>query len=747
MNLQDAMWRPENHNKFKEKRLYKRFLNNATQGLSFSEEVVCEMGPISYGKHDFSGLFHPTGPLASATKLKKVKKHKNNDMHYNINSLARETCSVSVQAFQMYSNRSKRFNALARTGQINVQCACLTQTSTEDWVAQSRNSKCQEFAQKKLGKTEQGFINQQFPKDKCQNKSGPLLPLRKQHRVLGHVSFPVSVQNCLNKTATTVSVKRFEIPQAPHPQVIQNPCDGSHVFHTKSNSKQEIFTGKGSSVREAQVDLPEYAPELDDLRPPETSTKQLIHCKHVPELSSLHYAVDKWRRFWNIKLPLHSVTTEGLKKALIDPNYSVRLEAIITCASGAVHGLQQNREPAQCERWKARAEDQELQDLIVSALDDPVRRVQMAAAVCQYVIRTPNSKAKDIIQSALKQDLSGTGADSWMAAQCLAIHGDIGQAVIQRLLSQHFICDSPSDRKQSMVLLSRISRKSTLVRSLLAEELNNGNWRTRFQACKSIAQLRGPINKDLCSKLIHMMWNDWSCDVRKAAAHTLSKLDMDTVLQNELSVKLKEGPNVLRLEALKFIDQLNIMTPKLLPSFLQCFNDDYVAVRTQACLTAATLMIEDQAVLDQLINLMQNDPLWEVKVEAINANYTQYMDIGRGKVRMFKLCDLSKLLTLGKIGCMTTALKKLLMWALHLEEEPCVRIAACEVLSMLEPKDPELQQFLQERYAMEPNTEVKWHIEGFLKKHGHSLEKEESKIQEIKQQVASDTEPIHFLLK
>lgn len=65
---------------------------------------------------------------------------------------------------------------------------------------------------------------------------------------------------------------------------------------------------------------------------------------------------------------------------------------------------------------------------------------------------------------------------------------------------------------------------------------------------------------------------------------------------------------------------------------------------------------------------------------------------------------------LGKIGCMTTALQKLLMWALHLEEEPCVRIAACEVLSMLEPKDPELQQFLQERYAMEPNTEVKRYV-------------------------------------
>lgn len=61
-------------------------------------------------------------------------------------------------------------------------------------------------------------------------------------------------------------------------------------------------------------------------------------------------------------------------------------------------------------------------------------------------------------------------------------------------------------------------------------------------------------------------------------------------------MKLEEGLNALRLEALMFIGQLNIMTPKLLPSFLQCFSDDSVAVRTQACLTAASLMIEDPAV-------------------------------------------------------------------------------------------------------------------------------------------------------
>lgn len=47
------------------------------------------------------------------------------------------------------------------------------------------------------------------------------------------------------------------------------------------------------------------------------------------------------------------------------------------------------------------------------------------------------------------------------------------------------------------------------------------------------------------------------------------------------------------------------------------------------------------------------------------------------------------------------------MWALHLEEEPCVRIAACEALNTLEAKDLQLQHFLQERYALEHNTEVK----------------------------------------
>lgn len=48
---------------------------------------------------------------------------------------------------------------------------------------------------------------------------------------------------------------------------------------------------------------------------------------------------------FHLELPLQSVNIEGLKRALSDPNYTVRLEAIITCASRAVNGPQEELHP------------------------------------------------------------------------------------------------------------------------------------------------------------------------------------------------------------------------------------------------------------------------------------------------------------------------------------------------------------------------------------------------------------------
>ncbi|XP_050989475.1 HEAT repeat-containing protein 4 isoform X2 [Labeo rohita] len=688
MNLQHAKWRPEHHSKRREDRLYKQLLNNASQILSFSKDVMDEMGAISYRKADFSRLFHATGPLAPDSALKKIKRRENGEIHCNINCLNQEGGRILTQApavntkvsFINLSDQSKMYGVFRITKPFRVLNVhtCLKESSIEDWEAQ--NSRWQEFAQ---------------------NKRSQLLQLRKQHRIPGYVLSPVStdVQNRLNKTATAVTAKHIDIPQAPRLQDILNPRAVA-----KNVSEQEIFLGTGRMVKAKQQGL--RSPDFSG-QDPETFEQS------VDELFTLRYAVDQWRNVCNVKLPWQRMTIEGLKRALSDPNFPVRLEAIITCALEAVNRPQEELDPGKAGQHgkgcKLKADPQELKALIVSALDDPVKRVQMAAAVCQCAMRTPNAHARDILRSTLKQDPSGTGADSWVAAQCLAIDGDTSQAVIQRLLSQHFLRDAPSDHEQSMMLLSSISSKTTLVRSLLAEELNSANWRTRVQACTSIAQLRSPLNKDLCNKLIYMMWNDWSSAVRHAAALALSKMDAASEMHSELSTKLEEGPTAWRVEALIFIGQLNIMTPKLLPTFLRCFNDDFVAVRKQACLTAASLMMDDQLVLDQLIYLMQNDPLWEVKVEAINA--------------------------LGQIGWMNPALQELLMWAVHHEEEPSVRIAACKALSTLGAKGPELQHFLQERYALEPNADVQRHIESLLKKHGYSLKGNESKIHEIKLQV------------
>ncbi|XP_052009936.1 HEAT repeat-containing protein 4 [Xyrauchen texanus] len=720
MNLQLAKWRPEHHNKHREEKLYRQCLKNASQGLSFSDEVMHEMGAISYKTHDFTWLFHVTG------SLKKRKKHKNKELHCNISPLTKNEDRVSVQApavnttvsFSIARDKSEVYDAFRGKGQtrvLNVH-SCLKESSAEDRENQSRSSRWQEFALKKLSKsTEQQFSKQQISKQ-CQNKTGPLLSLRNQDKVRG----------CINKTSTTVNIKHIEVQQAPHLQEILNPCVSRQVYEKENIIEEEILSaGTGRDMREIRqkVDLPIRTDMLDNdpkvdrksdlIRQGPKTARQQLHVMPVAELSTLRYAVDNWRTCLNIKLSWQSVTIKGLKRALIDPHYSARLEAIITCASGAVNGPQEEPRPGKvAQHGKAsnlHAVPQELQPLIVSALDDPVKKVQMAAAVCQYAMRTPNLRARDILQNTLKQDPSGTGADSWVAAQCLAIEGDMRQAVIQRLLSQHFFSDAPSDQEQSMTLLSSISRKTTVVRSLLAEELNCANWKTRVQACNSIAQLNGPINKDICNKLMYIMWNDWSTAVRQAAAQALSKLDVGREMHNELSVKLKEGPTACRVEALEFIGQLSIMTPKLLPNFLQCFKDDFVAVRLQACLTAASLMMEDQSILDNLMNLMENDPSWKVKVEAINA--------------------------LGIIGCMTQALHKLLIWALHHEEEPRVRIAACEAMSTLEAQGEELQHFLQERYALESNTDVQRHIQGLLQKYGYSLEGDKSKIEEIKLQV------------
>ena len=57
--------------------------------------------------------------------------------------------------------------------------------------------------------------------------------------------------------------------------------------------------------------------------------------------------------------------------------------------------------------------------------------------------------------------------------------------------------------------------------SLLADQLNNSGWRERLAACTVVPLLHHSVNKDLCTKLLTLTWDDWSTEVQHAAAKAL----------------------------------------------------------------------------------------------------------------------------------------------------------------------------------------------------------------------------------
>lgn len=64
------------------------------------------------------------------------------------------------------------------------------------------------------------------------------------------------------------------------------------------------------------------------------------------------------------------------------------------------------------------------------------------------------------------------------------------------------------------------------------------------------------------------------------------------------------------------------MTAKLLPAFLKCFEDEYVAVRSEVCITCGNIAIKDEEVISKLIHLATFDNIWKIKALAFQGkNY------------------------------------------------------------------------------------------------------------------------------
>ncbi|XP_048711054.2 HEAT repeat-containing protein 4 isoform X4 [Caretta caretta] len=305
---------------------------------------------------------------------------------------------------------------------------------------------------------------------------------------------------------------------------------------------------------------------------------------------------------------------------------------------------------------------------------------------------------------------AGNSADSWAAAQCLALEGIATFPVVKKILSQMFDKNDSTTEEQACLLLTQLSECSSLVYSLLAAKLNSCQWKDRILACRALSRIRGYVSQDLKNKLAQLMWNDWNMEVRQAAALALGQMKLGKEVHDQLRVKLNRGDCRMKVEALSLIGWLRLMTAKLLPGFLQCFSNDFVAVRREACLTAGALRIKDEMVLTCLFKMMQTDPHWKIKAFAIRA--------------------------LGQIGHVTPQLKHHLLWAVHHEEEPGVRREACRSIVTLQLQDESVRAILLERLILEPNEMVREEMNKAVKVLNFQHTEEQEMIQKIKNEIS-----------
>ncbi|XP_025071125.1 HEAT repeat-containing protein 4 isoform X1 [Alligator sinensis] len=437
----------------------------------------------------------------------------------------------------------------------------------------------------------------------------------------------------------------------------------------------------------------------------------------LPEdMHILRTMLEQWKNAWKLTPQWQNATIEGLTRALTDIHDVVRVSAIITCASAVVERPRSdtsNQESVVEIDGTGKVPEiqdvpEELQPLLKKTLRHESAHVRMAAAVCHYATGMRNEEARAVMQDAL---VHGNSADSWAAAQCLALDGIITLPVVTKILSQLFDKNDETTEKQACLLLTQLSERTSLVYSLLAAKLNSCQWKDRILACKALSRIRGYVSQDLKNKLVQLMWKDWKLDVRQAAALALGHMKFGKEVHDQLRVKLKRGDCRTKVEALSLIGWLRFMTAKLLPGFLQCFSNDFVAVRREACLTAGALRIKDETVLKCLLKTMQTDPHWKIKAFAIRA--------------------------LGQIGHVSPQLKRLLLWAVHYEEKPGVRKEACRAIVTLHLQDESVQATLLERVILEPNEMVREEINQAMKALNFQHKEDQKTVEKIKNEISS----------
>nr|XP_033807439.1 HEAT repeat-containing protein 4 isoform X2 [Geotrypetes seraphini] len=495
-----------------------------------------------------------------------------------------------------------------------------------------------------------------------------------------------------NKTVEELPMKHFKLSPPIKLQDMMNPRAGKFIYTTDNSFERELYSGIGKIVyrRDATKDIitmsshNEYIKHLQECFPMSCEQWDFRETQKGSDLKPVKGAL----RWTALPTPVDTLIDVNLKPSVpkIMKEEELKEMSMIVTPPEHLH-IVWNMVKDWKKAWflndrknlpSVQDVPQDLKPLIVASLKDINPRVRMAAAVCHYALQLENDEARDIMLDAI---LHGNDADSWAAAQCLATEGNATSPVVKRILKQLFYVREESRREQACILLSHISKGTRLVHILLAHIMNSSNWRKRILACQAVSYLHGNVSQDFKHKLTYLMWKDWNSDVRQAAAKALGSLGLGKEVHDHMRDMLETGDSWEKTEALSMIAQLKLMTAKLLPSFLQCFSDDFTAVRIEACITAAVLQLKDEMVQKTLIQLMWQDGVWKVRAMAIKS--------------------------MSQIGPTNPQFKEFLLWAVHREQDYRVRIQVCRTIVSLQLQDPEIQTALQESLILELHPLVK----------------------------------------
>jgi len=310
--------------------------------------------------------------------------------------------------------------------------------------------------------------------------------------------------------------------------------------------------------------------------------------------------------------------------------------------------------------------------------DKEVRFMSMHGIAKLDCIEMIPASEKIWFNSLLNQIITeGNNDDKWVICTMLCRHGLQNQSTIEYLKSVLGDTDS-AKRKYVIYLLSNISEKciNSLVKDIIYNIIKDANWRVRLDCIRilqrllkrilkyipehdlyididkesvksenkefsNIEELNKIINKEKNNKsnnsnlsdieekdsylinkalqiVMNIMWYDWKVEVRNAASSLLMKIGKGKPIYSWIIQMISSDNTMKKINGLKCIGCLNVMTKDAIDPFLKCFDDVFSSVRIEACKVAYILELNYPPLVQKLANCF-DDNCWEVRAFAVKA--------------------------------------------------------------------------------------------------------------------------------